>query len=92
MVVEWVRFTKSGKDWPQSRIQELEEVKVELFTTFGSLTNAESKLLLVGEDDAYNKLRELGEAVVQFRPSCYVDKTSLTESDIDEKKSHIKQL
>ncbi|WP_337916385.1 hypothetical protein [Vibrio cholerae] len=92
LVVEWVRFTKNGKDWPQPRRDELEEVKVELFSTFGSLTNAESKLLLVGENDAYNKLRELGEAVVQFRRSCYVDKSSLTEEEIEIKKLHIKQL
>ncbi|ART83028.1 hypothetical protein CBP31_10670 [Oceanisphaera profunda] len=92
LVVEWIRFNKNGKEWPQSRKDELEEVKAELFSTFGSLTNAESKLLLVGEHEAYSKLRELGEAVVQFRRSCYVDKETLTEEEIEEKKIQIKKL
>jgi hypothetical protein len=46
----------------------------------------------VGENEAYSKLRELGEAVVQFRRSCHVDKLSLTEEDIEKKKKEIKRL
>ena len=92
LVVEWVRYTKNGKERPDGRRSELEETKVELFASFGSLTSAESKLLLVGENEAYSKLRELGEAVVQFRRSCHVDKLSLTEEDIEKKKKEIKRL
>ena len=92
LVIEWVRYEKNGKDWPTDRRAELEETKTELFTSFGALTSAESKLLLVGEDEAYSKLRELGEAVVQFRRTCYVDKKSLTEEEIESKKVEIKKL
>ena len=47
---------------------------------------------MVGENEAYDKLRELGEAVVQFRRTCYVDKESLTEEEIEVKKNGIKKL
>lgn len=92
LVVEWVRFEKNNKEWPSERRDELEEIKAEFFTAFGALTSAESKLLLIGENEAYTKMRELGEAVVQFRRSCYVDKKSLTEEYIEEKKNGIKKL
>lgn len=92
LVVEWVRYEKNKKEWPKERREELEEIKVEFFAAFGSLTSAESKLLLIGENEAYSKMRELGEAVVQFRRSCHVDKKSLTEEEIEEKKNKIKKL
>jgi predicted transcriptional regulator len=92
LIIEWVRYENNKKEWPEDRRSELEETKTELFTAFGSLTSAESKLLLVGENEAYLKLRELGEAVVQFRRTCYVDKKSLTEEEIDIKKSEIQKL
>ena len=92
LVVEWVRYKNNGKEWPENRRSELEETKTELFASFGSLTSAESKLLLVGENEAYSKLREIGEAVVQFRRTCYVDKSSLTETEMESKKAEIKKL
>jgi len=92
LVIEWVRYNKNDKEWPEERRSELEVTKNELFVSFGALTSAESKLLLVGENKAYLKLRELGDAVVQFRRSFYVDKNSLTESELDKKKSEIREL
>ena len=92
LVIEWVRYEKNKKEWPEDRRTDLEETKTELFASFGALTSAESKLLLVGEGDAYLKLRELGEAVVQFRRTCYVDNHSLTEEEIESKKVEIKKL
>ena len=92
LVIEWVRYEKSSKDWPSDRRDELEEIRIELFSSFGALTSAESKLLLIGENEAYSKLRELGEAVVQFRRTCYVDKKSLTEEEIEQQKAEIKNL
>lgn len=92
LVIEWVRYERNGKEWPKERRLELDENKAELFASFGSLTSAESKLLLIGENEAYSKLRQLGEAVVQFRRTCYVDKKSLTEEEIEKKKMEIKKL
>ncbi len=92
LVVEWVRYEKNQKNWPDERRAELEEIKTELFASFGSLTSAESKLLLIGENEAYAKMRELGETVVQFRRTCYVDKKSLTEEEIEQNKNRIKKL
>lgn len=92
LVIEWVRYEKNNNKWPEERRAELELTKTELFSTFASITSAESKLLLIGENEAYLKLRELGEAVVQFRRTCYVDKKSLTEQELDSKKLEIKKL
>lgn len=92
LVVEWVRYRKNGNEWPKERRSELDATKAELFSTFSSITSAESKLLLVAENDAYLKLRELAEAIVRFRRTCYVDSDSLTEEEMDAKKVEIKKL
>ena len=82
----------NGKDLPPGHRGELEETKLELFASFGALTSEESKLFLVGENEAYSKLRELGEAVVEFGRTCYGDKKSLAEEEIELKKVEIKKL
>lgn len=89
-VVEWVRYEKSGNEWP--RRKELDEVKSEVFRAFKSLTSGEAKLLLLNEKDAHEELRRFGEAVVSFRRTCYVDKEGLTEEEMNTKKEDIRKI
>jgi hypothetical protein len=92
LITESVRVELKNNKWPGERREELEQITAELFTAFGAITSAESKLLLIGENEAYSKLRELGESVVLFRRTCYVDKKGLTLAELDSKKMEIKLL
>jgi hypothetical protein len=92
LVIEGVRFRDRNKEWPEDRKGELDLVKAEFFSTFKELTSAESKLLLVGEREAYSKMKELGDTLVQFRRLCQVDNKDTTEQDVENKKEAIRTL
>ena len=92
IIVEWVRLRDMGIPWSTNDYDELEIVKKDLYNSFGSLTSAESKLLLIGENKAYLKLRELGDSIVSFRRSYFIEKNSINENDINIEKEKIKIL
>lgn len=90
LVVEWFRYSKGGHDWPDSRREELDKTKKELFHEFKEITTAESKLLLLSETQSAALLRTYAESVVEFRRAFYVDSMSMTEELMEEKKSEIR--
>lgn len=90
LVVEATRYDLSGTEWPQKRVQELDETKDELFQSFKYFTDAESKILLINEPEIYDLMRGYGELVVKFRRGIYVGKPGLDECQISLEKSEIK--
>ena len=92
LVVEWFRYKKQGSPWPDSRKEELERTKSELFHAFKSMTSAEAKLLLVNEKEASEALRKYGEAVVAFRRSYYMGNETMSEEQMASDKAAIKDL
>lgn len=92
LVIEGLRHRGKQHPWADERKSELDLVKGEFFSTFKELTSAESKLLLIGEKEAYLKMRELGEQLVQLRRHCHVDRENLTEQEIEKKKEVIRGL
>ncbi|ANG62811.1 hypothetical protein A8C75_10155 [Marinobacterium aestuarii] len=92
LVVEWLRYKNGNNQWPETRKEELEKVKEELFHAFKAVTSAEAKLLLVGESRAYEALRAYAEKVIKFRRTFYCENMKMTEAEMETAKSEIKEL
>lgn len=79
LVVESLRF---GERWPTSRHQEMEQVTKTLAAEFEKLSDAESKLLMLGEKALEKNLRLYGAKVAQFRRQVHVGREDIAEEDI----------
>jgi len=79
LVVESLRF---GERWPTSRHQEMEQVTESLAREFEKLSDAESKLLMLGEKALEKNLRLYGAKVAQFRRQVHVGREDIDEKDI----------
>jgi len=79
LVVESIRF---GSRWPDSRKQELDNISQALVDEFKKLSDAESKLLMLGEKLLEKNLRLYGSKVANFRRQVYVGRTDISEEDI----------
>ncbi|MFT6390210.1 MAG: hypothetical protein ACJAUP_003611 [Cellvibrionaceae bacterium] len=79
LVVESIRF---GSRWPDSRKQELDNISQALVDEFKKLSDAESKLLMLGEKLLEKNLRLYGAKVANFRRQVYVGRTDISEEDI----------
>lgn len=79
LAVESIRF---GKRWPGNRRQELEQISEQLATEFKKLSDAESKLLMLGEKTLERTLRLYGSKVAQFRREVYMGRKDITEEQI----------
>ncbi len=79
LVVESIRF---GKRWPAARKQELDYISQTLADEFKKLSDAESKLLMLGEKTLSKNLRLYGSKVAHFRRQVYVGRTDISEEDI----------
>jgi len=79
LVVESIRF---GSKWPDSRKQELDNISQALVDEFKKLSDAESKLLMLGEKLLEKNLRLYGSKVANFRRQVYVGRTDISEDDI----------
>lgn len=72
--------------------QERENVKSELFHAFKELTNAEAKLMLMGESKASHLMRDYGENVASFRKVVNTDNEEISEEEIQQWKDKIFEL
>lgn len=88
LVVESMRF---GKRWPLERKQELENVSHLLADEFKKLSDAESKLLMLGEKALEKNLRIYGSKIASFRRQVYVG-CDIKEEDIVTMKRDINLL
>lgn len=89
LVIESTRF---GKRWPVERKQELDRVNMELVREFEKLSDAEAKLLLLGEKTMEKTLRLYAARIAVFRKQVYVGRQDISEQEIADLKSAIMQL
>ena len=79
LTVESIRF---GARWPITRSQELDIVSQNLADEFRKLSDAESKLLMLGEKALEKNLRLYGSKIAAFRRQVYVGRTDISEEEI----------
>ena len=89
LAVESIRF---GKRWPPSRKTELEHVSEQLAIDFKKLSDAESKLLMLGEKTLQKTLRLYASKVAHFRREVYMGREDIKEEDILSMKRDINLL
>lgn len=89
LTVESIRF---GKRWPAARKEELDSVSQILADEFKRLSDAESKLLMLGEKALEKNLRLYGSKIAHFRRQVYVGRTDIKEDDILAMKREINLL
>ena len=79
LTVESIRF---GQRWPVSRKEELDHVSHILADEFKKLSDAESKLLMLGEKTLEKNLRLYGAKIAHYRRQVYVGRTDIEEEEI----------
>lgn len=84
LIVEFVRVREKDKVPTNEKQEELVRCKAELFDAFSDLTSAESKLLLLGHNNAQRLLRDFGDLTKQIRRLAWDGNKSLTETQMDE--------
>jgi len=89
LVIESTRF---GKRWPSERKQELDRVNMELVREFEKLSDAEAKLLMLGEKTMEKTLRLYAARIAVFRKQVYVGRQDISDQEIADLKSSIMQL
>jgi|GEM_PF-281788 len=89
LVVESIQY---GKRWPDARKKELELVNHELVREFKKLSDAESKLLMLGEKTLGKTLRLYGSKIANFRRQVYVGRTDIKDETIIAMKKDINLL
>lgn len=89
LVVESIQL---GDQWHINRKMELDAVNIELAAEFKKLTDAEAKLLMIGEKNLERSLRMYAARVAQFRKNVYVGRTDLTNEQINALKQSIFQV
>ena len=89
LATEAIRY---GDSWPETRKQELEQVNIELVTEFKKLSDAESKLLMLGEKALEKTLKLYGGKIANFRRQVYVGRTDLKDETIIAMKKDINLL
>lgn len=89
LVIESIQY---GKHWPEARRKELELVNHELVREFKKLSDAESKLLMLGEKALEKTLRLYGSKIANFRRQVYVGRTDIKDETIVAMKKDINLL
>ncbi len=89
LVIESIHY---GKHWPQARQKELDLVNHELVREFKKLSDAESKLLMLGEKGLEKTLRLYGSKIANFRRQVYVGRTDIKDETIVAMKKDINLL
>lgn len=84
-----IKRKRSRKIINKDRQQEREDIKKELFHAFKELTNAEAKLMLMGETKASHLIRIYGEDVSSFRKVVNVDNENISEEEIQRWKDKV---
>ncbi len=89
LVVESIHY---GKHWPEARRKELELINHELVREFKKLSDAESKLLMLGEKALEKTLKLYGSKIANFRRQVYVGRTDMKDETIIAMKKDINLL
>ena len=87
-----IESTHHGKYWPEARRKELEMINHELVREFKKLSDAESKLLMLGEKALEKNLRLYGIKIANFRSQVYVGRTDIKDEEIISMKKDINLL
>ena len=88
-MTNWIAFRDAGEDPPQGREAELQSLKDELFNAFQGMTAAEGKLLLLGETNAQELLREYGDLVGRFRAHAFPENAMVERGQLDDARREI---
>lgn len=86
-----VESAQLGEQWPQSRRQELEEINRQLVDTFEKMSQAESKLLILGEKNLARSLKIYAGQIVAFRNRVYVGRKDITPDEVTALKQGVLQ-
>jgi hypothetical protein len=84
LVIEWVRNQRLGMDLVESRRDELERSKKDLFDSFKKMSISEAKLMLFQCKAAASLAREYGEFLKHMRRHYYDGHKGLTEEQMNE--------
>lgn len=87
-----IESTKFGKRWPPARKQELDKINAELVGEFEKLSDAEAKLLMLGEKAMEKTLRLYAARIALFRKQVYIGRQDISEQEIADLKAGIMQL
>lgn len=86
-----VEAAQLGDHWPQARRQELETINRELVDTFEKMSQAESKLLILGEKNLARSLKIYAGQIVAFRHQVYVGRKDITPDQVTALKQGVLQ-
>ncbi|WP_306480732.1 hypothetical protein [Limnobacter sp.] len=89
LMIEWVRNRDQSLDLLPQRKEELTKTKAEFFDAFSDLTSAESKLLLLGHENAQKFLRNYGDLAKRMRRDAYDGNKALTEKQMEQYRSQL---
>ena len=89
LVIESTRF---GKTWPSARKVELDKVNMELVAEFKRLSDAEAKLLMLGEKTMEKTLRLYAAKIALFRKQVYVGRQDISDQEIADLKANVLSL
>lgn len=89
LVIEAVHY---GKNWPETRKKELKMIHYELVREFKKLSDAESKLLMLGEKVLEKTLRLYGSKITNFCHQVYIGRTDIKDETIIAMKKEINVL
>lgn len=87
-----IESTRYGLRWPQARKDELDKINTELVASFNKLSDAESKLLMLGEKNMEHVLRLYGAKIAHFRKHVYVGRVDISDEEITRIKRDITKL
>ncbi len=87
-----IESTRYGLRWPQARKDELDRINSELVASFTKLSDAESKLLMLGEKTMEKVLRLYGAKIAHFRKHVYVGRADISDEEIAQIKREITKL
>ena len=80
---------ENGVEWTEAQRGEREQVKTELFNSYRDLTNAEAKMMLIGEVRASELVREYGEKITKFRQIVAIKEQHPSDNEIEILKTDI---
>ncbi|XKH01133.1 hypothetical protein LG325_13760 [Marinobacter nauticus] len=81
-ILDWTRKRANGKSPNETQEQELRLVRTELFNSYKVLASAESKLLLMGEQEAQDLVRKYGEELTKFYSKAFVGDHGMSIDEI----------
>jgi hypothetical protein len=81
-ILDWTRRKNSNVIISETKEKELKTVKTDLFNSYKLLASAESKLLLMKEEEAQKLLRKYGEEFSEFFALVYVGDHGISVEEI----------